>query len=528
MPISTVLGDVAFPQNGGVISDGSPNFPLPPSGYDAVIQFSNRLLNQALNFNLQQDGLNILSARVPYQSGQLTPGLQAVAAAQVRHPDEVASVSLEVVLLSPAVSSLYVFAPPVIDVNSSGALPSARSRSVGRFASTANITWVIQVNLFQPTLRATAAQPASTPPPAGGARGLGVDAVNGGFATVATAEPLVGGGLPSGSRMTIARGTALMHGTMSVGVAANLFRFCSQVDCGASPSTYQSTDAAMTEFLATPLATALLAQAVAPLVNGYLTRISPTVALAGNLNAGQVAALHLPAMHVAQEVLSDSSGQILTLCATLGPSSTGGSVGSLLGGNDFCGYVGERVFRPVLLARWNANALRVPVVAEVPVELPVSQGSTQTGQGVARIQVSLSETLQQARLEPSDTYLGDPLQLISQQTVRLLRMWNPGGDEVTDLGTLADPAVVPLVINLQLYDKLPAGATQNVHPMVQAFLTALMAPLYVPIVEKLHGERFTGFASSSLHAVLLRWRVPRANLADSVGLAPGVNVAVSG
>jgi hypothetical protein len=270
----------------------------------------------------------------------------------------------------------------------------------------------------------------------------------------------------------------------------------------------------------------MLAQAVAPMLNGYLARISPTIALGGNLNAGQIAGLQLPALNVTEQVLNDSNGQVLALCASLGQGPAGASVSSFLNRSDFSCYLGERIFGPVLSGRWNANAIRVPIVASVPVQMPVSQGSSQTGQGHAQIQVNLSDALKQSRIQPSDTNFGDPLQLVSEQTVQLLRLWDPGGNEVTDLGNLANPVVEPLVMNLQLFDILPAGAQQNVQLLVQNFIAALLSPIYLPVLGKLRAQNLSGFTSSSLRALVVSWSVPKVSW--TAGLASGISGALSG
>jgi hypothetical protein len=305
---------------------------------------------------------------------------------------------------------------------------------------------------------------------------------------------------------------------MSVAVWPELLQFCTQLNCKGIQPKYQSTNDALSEFLGSLLATSLLAQAVAPLLSGYLVRISPTLALGGNLNLSQIATLQFTALNVSQQVLQDPNGQILAHCVRLRQDAPEGSVNAFLVGHDFSYYVTDRIFAPVLAARWQANAIRVPIVANVPVEMPVSAGSSQTGQGTAQLQVILSDTLQESTIQASDTKLGDPLQLTSEQTVQLLQLWDPQGNKVSDLGDLEKPATEPLVMNLQMFDPMPPGAQQDLNPLVQNLISALILPIYAPMARKVTISNIGGFSSSSLHALLVSWDLP----------APSIGVVVTG
>jgi hypothetical protein len=530
MAFSTVLGDLRLPPTIG-LAGSLPQFPALPTGYDVVAQCSNRLLNYALNFNLAQDGLDILSARVPYDPAQVSPGLRGLIANQLRHAGLLAGVELEVVLLDPSVGNLYVPAPPPSEATPGGGIArrASSSRSARPGQPSAELTWTLQVNLFQARPVATGAVVSAGSPGPGAAgnqvRGvLGMQPVNVGPAEGAT-NSSPGGALPQGSRTTLAQGTAVMQGKMNVGVLLDLLRFWMQLDLGGSAPTYNSAQPVLTEFLATSLAAGMLAQAVAPLVQGYDARISPTIAVAGNLGAARIASLDLGNPNVAPQVTTDSKGQVLTFCANFGRSLPPGFIGSFLNGRDFACYVTERVFGPILIQRWNANAIRVPITATVPVEMQVSEGSAQTGQGTAQVQLNISDVLKQSSIQPSDLSLGDPLQLVSEQTVQLLHLWDPSGNEVTQLGSLADPSTKPLVMNLQLFDPLPPGAQQNVNPLVQSFIAALLSPIYRPITEDLGADNVGGFTSSSLHALVVTWNVPKvvvtAPVATTVNTAMG-------
>jgi hypothetical protein len=336
--------------------------------------------------------------------------------------------------------------------------------------------------------------------------------------------PAGGGGLPDGTRTVLAQGTARMRGNLSVGTVPESLQFWSQLDCSPYEPTYQSTDAALTEFLATDLAGSMLAQAVAPLRSGFYAHITPTITVAGDLRLSQIASLQLQPPTVNLQLGNDAKGQVLTLSAVFGQPMGTPSVGPFLNGSDFACYVAERVYSRVLPQRWTAKAIHVPIISFVPIQMQVSQDSQQMGQGLAQVQVTISDQLQQARLVPSDIHFSDPMQLVSQETVQVLHLWDPGGNEV-NLGKLGDPSTKPLVINLQLFDKLPAGAQQNVQQQVASFVAALLGPIYKPIAEKLRAANISGFTSAPLRAVVVTWNVPRA--IDPVAVTTTVGAALN-
>ena len=137
-------------------------------------------------------------------------------------------------------------------------------------------------------------------------------------------------------------------------------------------------------------------------------------------------------------------------------SSAGGvpsMVRSFLAGQDFAYYVSDKVFTPVMKGLWHANAIHTPIVSDVPVEMPVAPDSDETGTGQATVQVNLSNTLKDASIRATtDGKLGDPLRLLSEQTVQLLGLTDPNGKPVKYLGDLAKPSVEPFPLSLQLFD----------------------------------------------------------------------------
>jgi hypothetical protein len=285
---------------------------------------------------------------------------------------------------------------------------------------------------------------------------------------------------------------------------------------GVQPA-YESNDPILFEFFKTDYAASLLAQTVAPLLNQSDVGLSPTVALAGSLTPNQLAHLQFPALHVQDLLVQDDKGQVLTFCVSLG-DNTGGVysiVRSFLSGRDFAYYVSDKVFSAVLAGLWHANAIYTPIVGDVPVEMPVDANSDETGTGKARVQVNVNDTLKESSIKAStDNALGDPLRLVSEQTVQLLALWDPNGKQVTDLGDLAAPAVEPFVLNLQMFDNPPSGTQQQMQPALQNLLRAALRPMYFPVIAQFAIADVSGFSSSALHALVVRWNL--ASLADTV------------
>jgi hypothetical protein len=183
-------------------------------------------------------------------------------------------------------------------------------------------------------------------------------------------------------------------------------------------------------------------------------------------------------------------------------------VRSFVAGQDFAYYVSDKVFAPVMKGLWHANAIHTPIVSEVPVEMPVAPDSDETGTGKVTVQVNLSNTLKDASLRATtDGKLGDPLRLISEQTVQLLALTDPNGKPVKDLGDLAKPTVEPLPLSLQLFDPVPPGKQQQIHPTLEQLLVTLLVPIVYPVVEPFAVADLGGFTSSPLRAVVARWNL---------------------
>jgi hypothetical protein len=293
-------------------------------------------------------------------------------------------------------------------------------------------------------------------------------------------------------------------------ISASIYQFRLSLSFEGARPAYSSSDPILIEFLKTAYAASLLAQAVTPLLNQADIGLSPTIALAGGLTANQLAAQHAPILVIHDRLLPDGVGQALALCVSLGADTEGAMdlVRPFLNGADFAYYVSDKLFVPVLKGLWKANAVRTPLLSDVEVEMPIQPGSDQTGTGRAHVQVSLIDTLLDASLQPAtDPSTGDPLSLVSRQVVQLLALFDPSGNQIQDLGDLGKPAVEPFPLGLFLFDTLPPGAQQQIQPELLKLLSALLLPLYAPIVEPLDVTGVTGYSSSPLHALVARWNL---------------------
>ena len=293
-------------------------------------------------------------------------------------------------------------------------------------------------------------------------------------------------------------------------VNGQLYQFRLVLNCEGTKPTYSSDDPVMLEFLQTNLAASLLGQAIAPLLNQYAIGLSPTLALAGSLTPSKVAQAQLPPLNVDDMVLQDASGQLVTFCVSLGSDSHGAFslVSSFLSGQDFAYYVSDKVFSPVMKGLWQANPILTPVVSDIAVEMPVSQGSDQMGIGRARVQVNLGGTLDDVGLIAStDPSRSDPMRIVSQQTVHLLALWDPQGNQVNDLGDLAKPTLVPLALSLQLLDKV-YSSNHVLEPPLTTLLTSIVTPLFFPMIERYNASAISGFTSSPLRFLVTRWSLP--------------------
>jgi hypothetical protein len=511
--------------SGGITVSAPPS--SVPAGFDSIIQLNTHLMNVALASHLASSNLNPLSARVPYQADLVSAKLRALIQPLLGSNISVLQgpPQLEVQILAPAVQSLNWPVSPIqgLPVGGTSSVLARRARTtkqktavLGR-QKTVDLAWSVQVNLFRPASTlvnvggsAKAGFSAAGPASAGSARsGLLGNTGSFGIGPVSVAPAL-----PQGSRTTVASGSAAMRVPCASVVNSQLFQFQLVANFGGAQASYSSDDAAMTQFLQTDLARSLLAQALAPLLNQYAVGLSPTFAIAGGLTPTQLVEAQLPALRVSDLVLKDANGQLLSFCVALGADAEGtlDAVTSFLAGQDFAYYASDRVYGPVLKGLWAANAIYTPTISNVSVEMPVSPGSSETGTGVARVQVVLSTSLTDATLSAStQSDVGDPMRIDSTMTVTLLGLWDPRGNQITDLGALGDPTAEPFALSLHLFDK-STGSGHPIPPPLSNTIAAMFDPLYFPMLERYGVTSVSGYTSSPLRILLARWSLPRLSI----------------
>lgn len=512
MDLSTIFaGGSTFSQ--GLVGAVSPLPPLPgtiPAGFDAIMQCSAVLLQTNLAANLARRGLNPITLRVPYQPALVSPGLRAAIQPHVKpHDFTHGGVFLEVELQGPVLQALHW--PPLVTGGGTTGEGTTAESAAPRDRSV-DLNCALAINVFKPGIgqggvldpglaSVARARPSDTPGGGGGTEGQPPHT---------PPTPPAPPSPPEASRVTVATGTASMHVQAHLVTTAPVRQFRIELNFEDVQPTYASQDPNLVEFFKTDFAGSLLAQTVAPLLSQADVGLSPTVALAGSLTTSQITQAQLPAVHAGDVLLQTDQGPVLALCANVG--SGGGGVLSLVrpfvAGQDFAYYVSDKVFTPVIKGVWRANAIQTPIVSDIPLEMPVAPDSDETGTGHATVQVNLSNTIKEVGIKATtDGKLGDPLRLVSEQTVHLLALTDPNGKPVGDLGDLAKPTVEPFPLSLQLFDSVPPGSPQQIHPALEQLLVALLIPIVYPVVEPFTVADLGGFTSSPLRAVVTRWNL---------------------
>jgi hypothetical protein len=523
MPGSGLLGifSVLSPTDVNALPELTTAFGRIPSGFSAILQFSSNMLQRSLSVGMARTGLSTPNAHVPYEPELLPPLLRDAIGALLTPLDLArAGIHVEVLLLDPRLETL----------RSSTSPPGSGGGPLGSFPGTderprrvVDIVWTLHVNLFKAEIGGGGLSPAGphgTAPTRteGGASGgaghgahLGSVVDLSGLVLTTGEAPIAR--LPEGERVTVAVGSVLMHVPTDLPVLSTTLQFLLSLNFEGVQPAYDSSDPIMEEFLKTDLAAGMLAEAVAPLLDRSVP-LTPTIALAGDLPPSHVVAMQLPPLKVRDLVVQDEAGEVLSLCVTLGDftdvivdvTTSPGVLTSFLEGHHFGYYLAESLYAPILKARWRANAIRTPIVGTVAVEMPLDSDSKETGEGKARIKVRLSDTLRECGLRASDDHrYGDPMRLVSEQTIELLRLWYANGSEVGDLGDLRVPSTQPFVLSLQLFGRRPPDVQQQLQPALKKLLDELTLQFDVPMLERFPVKNLDGYTSSARRAFMVRW-----------------------
>jgi hypothetical protein len=450
-----------------------------PAGFDAVLQVDNTLLQYHLRSNLERSGLSVLSARVPYQPASFPQSMNGEII--IRHPELNATQSqplIEVRLLTPGLRELRL--------------------------DTTTIDWTLEVNLIT-SIPQQIATSEGVGPPGQGARSFQTNSGSALFEVAQTAGPRAA---RSEGRSLLATGRAHTLAHPQLVARPSLLQAWLELEFLTDSLMPFDNDVLMKDFLNTDIADVMLKQAYTLLENSVGIRLTPRVALAGSMPAAQIANMGLGTMRVMVVPLLHPDGRdILSFCFNFGDDSQGDEtlVRSFGGGKDFAYYVSMELLASILKKRWSADPSQLEFESDILVEMLREEGSNETGYGRARIRVTFARRLFSAAISASVDELGDPLTLASEQTIQLLRLWDPIDREIQDLGELGQPQVLPLLIDIQLFDKPPTGVSNEMNPLFRRFLTRLLLPAVRPLLEYTTLEHLTGYTTSALRAIIVRW-----------------------
>jgi hypothetical protein len=143
--------------------------------------------------------------------------------------------------------------------------------------------------------------------------------------------------------------------------------------------------------------------------------------------------------------------------------------------------------------------------------------SNQSAPWRAQIQVSFSNFLDDVSIVAATDNRSDPVRLLSKQTIQLLHLWDPNGNEQTDLGPLAEPLAKPFVIPMCLFSSIGASP-DSLQPNFKDLLLNLMVAIFFPVLDSysVSSTSISGLASSAMKTLFIRWALNSASLGISV------------
>jgi hypothetical protein len=463
------------------------------AGFDVVVQLGQEMLQETLTRSLNENGLATLSAVVDPRAITLPPALQHAVDTEVgKGATSFAEERLQLKLYQPRIRSLrWITAahpgqPPGAEhavSEHSGARPSSRM---------VDIDWRAEISLLTTKL----AQPQS---------------------------PRITRGWDT---------TMLGHGVVTTEAAARLvvdqdrLRFGMDLDFIMDSTSATSDDATVVEFFSSQLGHDMLLQAISALAAGADVHLTPSISPAGDLSRTQVARMNLPALSISDTVLASNAGAAeLILCGELGNSSRGvlSLVAPFLGSADFAFAASMSMLAPILKARWSVLTSGFSITSDRPVQLPISQGSTQTATGTARVKTQFDDALWDLRITAAPPWVGDRLHLLFLQTSTLLGLWDYRGTPVAGPPTLTQPQQASTSLSLNLFGSADAS-TPPANADLVALLTKWAKIIVYPVVERYRVRDSYGFASAANQTVLVRWRI----WPELVNVAPGTPTLQSG
>ncbi|HEY1273011.1 MAG TPA: hypothetical protein VGF08_13545 [Terriglobales bacterium] len=465
------------------------------AGFDAVVQMSRKLLQSQLEQSLATANLAAPSAYVPWGSIPLPASLLAAIPTPFRLTLNLRPARLELRLVQPYLAEFHW--PDPISVNPGGG--GATAAVVTGQPPSIDIGWQVEINVLTPNPVAT--------------QGTTAQARSAGSSQTSTTGTSSGSGDGGWTRATFATGTVMTNALAELAVPSNLWTFGMELDFSGTSPSVTSDSAAVSDFLATDAGKNMLGQALAPLRAAAGIQLTPEIAPAGELSSAVVRARNLPPFSAQSILLQTSKGDpILCFCVHLG-SATGGVtrlVQPFLGAADFAYGVSTSVLAPALKTGWSIAATGVTIVGTVPVDFQQSN-STQTFTGQAQLQITFSNVLNDVSIVASTDNRGDADRLLSSETVQLLNLFDQNGNPQTNLGALAQPQTVPLVIPICMFDsggEQPSSLQENFKDLLVQLLAIMAFPILNPI--QVDSTSISGFASSAMQTFFVRWALPQA------------------
>jgi hypothetical protein len=470
-------------------------------GFDAVVQFNRRLLEAQLGSSLARLGLSPIAAYAPWGSLPVPQALLSRLSDPFINTLALREARLELRLVNPQIVSMswpaQDAAVDALPVGSSSLAAAGPSRRVVKVAWRLELS-VLTVRFDQavevlpnPSTSAPRSSVANVDLDLAASTDVGADSDNS----------------RSWTRSTFAVGKVELEADARLVSEPQRWRFGMDLDFTALAPSVTTDEPALADFLAGP-GQALLARAIAPLPEAEL-RLTPQVAPAGPLSSRSVQRLGLPGFQVVDRLLASREGQpILCLCVQLDGRSGGVArlVSPFLEASDFGYAASMSILKPALKIRWKRSAAGVSFAGEMPIEMPTSEDGTDTETFRAQLMTHIGDTIDDVAVRSSVGSGGDGVLLLARQTVHLLNLWRENGDRIPDLGELGQPAEVPLVILLQLFDRSTAG---QLRPELRNLMVKVLPVLIYPLLQRLsaNGASVTGFASGPLQTVLTRWRL---------------------
>lgn len=471
------------------------------AGFDAVAQFSHRLMDMQVVRSLTQRGLAALDAYLPWGTLPLPAELTAELPQRLQLALATTSARLELRLVRPHLSGLQWPADPTGGLDT--ATTAARRRgSALRQRRVATVTWRLELNLL--TQRA----PDSVLNDPGSGTGVRHPALDVFTDLVAATDPPSGSSGRGWNRFTFAAGQAVTAADAALAVPAGLWQFGVTLDFAETEPVVTSETEALTEFVAGAGA-ALLTQALARLRASSGVQLTPVIAPAGPLAAGTVRRMALPPFGVRDMLLTDERGNVaLALCAQLGNASGGvlRLVPPLLQRQDFAYAASGNVLALAYKARWSIAARGLTFVGETSVDIPVGNDPNDTRPGRAQMRISFSNVLDEAAIKVMPESAGDAVRLLSKQRLQLLNLWDHQGKRITNLGELANPVEEILALPINLFETRGA-APEALQPTFRDFLIKLVVILILPTTQPypFRPTSLSGFCSAAMNATLVRW-----------------------